>query len=275
MSKKSTMTDEEILALCPLCVNVSRLGAYILAPDETIFFDWLVTKSVVVFKFKQFYYSQEKIEKETRIKRYALERIIKRFTAMGFLTVETKQKNEEPGRSRYYSIDFSKVVERLPEIVDQGHQHAKPMETYFSALSRMQKRKRRQDTETPKERTNKAIADRVYNKFNEVYESRVEMYNNGELTEGPRPERAFDAVMFERSAPINALLSKIGKAYDLDTIENSFIVFVDEMLKDQSFRRSISSPLAFFLEYDEQRESFIVFSSYLKKFRDNYSHKNK
>ena len=44
----------------PMAVNVIRLQAYLLPPDEAVFFDWLMVKAAA-FGFKPFYYSYKRI----------------------------------------------------------------------------------------------------------------------------------------------------------------------------------------------------------------------
>lgn len=119
---------------CPLCVNIQRLELYLLAPDEVIFFDWLVIKQSIVFQFKPFYYQSERIEKETRIKRRCLERIIKRFTAMGILFTDIRAKPNGVGCARYFNLSFTQILNRLPEIIDCESDAMKEFETYFSEL---------------------------------------------------------------------------------------------------------------------------------------------
>lgn len=49
---------------CPLCVNIQRLELYLLAPDEVIFFDWLVIKQSIVFQFKPFITNRKELRKK-------------------------------------------------------------------------------------------------------------------------------------------------------------------------------------------------------------------
>ena len=60
---KAQETDEA--PICPLCTNVLRVHDYLLTPDELIIFDSLVVKAIS-FHYKRFFYSQKRIEKETR-----------------------------------------------------------------------------------------------------------------------------------------------------------------------------------------------------------------
>ena len=76
---KAQETDEA--PICPLCTNVLRVHDYLLTPDELIIFDSLVVKAIS-FHYKRFFYSQKRIEKETRVKRTRYEAIIKKFEEM-------------------------------------------------------------------------------------------------------------------------------------------------------------------------------------------------
>lgn len=271
------MTDTEIIQLCPLCVNVARLGAYLLAPDEVIFFDWLVTKTAVVFNFKPFYYSAERIEIETRIKRRSLERIIKRFCAFGFLSIEVKGKAGSGGNNRTFALDLSAVCDRLPEIIDQQHEHAKALSVYFAALARTQKKKQKNGyKETTEEARKREAAEAIYYDLCDTWRERIEMYNAGELgaQNGQKPERAKSVTRLPRSGVINKALARLSETYDHKTVRCAFIAFADSVLIGELSNREITDVLSYFLKYDEERQQYGVMNAFLGVFQNSYSYKN-
>ena len=89
----------------PMCINVVRLRDYLLAPDEVVLFDWLLVKQAYVFHFKPFYYSQRRVESETRIARRRFETMVRQFKDQGWLWSEVRQKGPEQGPVRHYAVD--------------------------------------------------------------------------------------------------------------------------------------------------------------------------
>lgn len=276
--KKTTADEPNIIdygmmTKCPLCVNISRLGAYLLPPDEVIFFDWAVTKSAMVFNFKPFFYSQERIEKETRIKRRTLERIIKRFTAFGILEIETRMKPGNIGHSRYFNVNFAEVVKRLPELIDSTHQHYEAMQLYFIALAKFQKNPAKKD-KSPTQIAKKSTAKKLIELLNSKFADRVRMYNKGELgDQDGKPNRTITPVQFERSNIIDNLLFRLSQNYDETTIRMASLAFFDWYLCNNK-RSEIQSPLLYFLKYDEEAGEFPTFVNFLQEFRKHYSVKN-
>ena len=96
--------------ICPLCTNVLRVHDYLLTPDELIIFDSLVVKAIS-FHYKRFFYSQKRIEKETRVKRTRYEAIIKKFEEMGFLQTYVDKMPNSEGQIRYFYVNFPKLAE--------------------------------------------------------------------------------------------------------------------------------------------------------------------
>ena len=105
---KAQETDEA--PICPLCTNVLRVHDYLLTPDELIIFDSLVVKAIS-FHYKRFFYSQKRIEKETRVKRTRYEAIIKKFEEMGFLQTYVDKMPNSEGQIRYFYVNFPKLAE--------------------------------------------------------------------------------------------------------------------------------------------------------------------
>ena len=95
----------------PMCINVVRLLDYLLAPDEVVLFDWLLVKQAYVFHFKPFYYSQRRVESETRIARRRFETMVRQFKDQGWLWSEVRQKGPEQGPVRHYAVDYRRLRE--------------------------------------------------------------------------------------------------------------------------------------------------------------------
>ena len=264
------MTDQEIITeRCPLCVNIKRLATYLLADDEVILFDWLTIKQSLIFGYKPFYYSLERIEKETRLKRRRIERVIKRFCAMGMLQVETYNKTDSPGRTRYFRMDFNGVVEKLPEIIDQDKEAAKEFYLYFKTLAKLQIRADK-GTESRREREDREHAEALYKRLNEIYWERIDKYNAGTLT-GGKPEWLKVKIQLAQDRTTFTKLSALSAKYDDNTIIGSFIVLCDDFLKESKAARKVENLLKYFLTYKSEEDAFSVVNLYITKFQKRYS----
>lgn len=263
------MTEQEIVTKhCPLCVNIQRLATYLLADDEVILFDWLTIKQSLIFGYKPFYYSLERIEKETRLKRRRIERVIKRFCAMGMLRVETCQKSDSPGRVRYFKMDFKGVVEKLPEIIDQEKEIAEEFYRYFKALANIQIRADK-GKESRREREDRKHAEELYNLLNETYWDRIDMFNAGNLTEEYPDKIRVKTRLTKDRAAITKLIALSAK-YDDETISRSFMVLCDDFLKESKATRKVENLLKYFLAYRQDEDAFSVVNLYITKYQKSY-----
>lgn len=264
------MTDKEIATQhCPLCVNIHRLATYLLADDEVILFDWLTIKQSMVFDYKEFYYSLERIAKETRLKRRRIERVIKRFCAMGILLTKTLPKADSPGRVRYFIMNFGAVVERLPEIIDQSSKNVADFRKYFKALARLQERADKGKAST-REIEDKEKAEELYQALNEVYWERIDMYNYGELTE-TKPTRIKTKTELPKDKITMKRLGILSARYELGTIRNSFIALCDDFLQGGRAMKNVGNLIKYYLSYKPETDSFGVMEKYLSKFQKYYS----
>lgn len=269
------MSDAEIIKDSPLCVNISRLKNYLLAPDEAIMFDWLVIKQSAVFGYKWFFYSQERIRQETRIKRSSLERIIKRFHAMGILSFETRQKPNEVGRTRFFRMNFDKCSQKLSEIIDTSNSDVtKVFKRYFDALARAQAKidKGLQPKETYQDRNNREKVDSLYKALCSVYKCRIEMYNRGELTDS-EPQQKKDYTALVMNGKIKSSLLMLAGRYDVETCKNAFTAFCDDVLVYKDKYKNNPDILAYFLTYDKVYDSFKIVDMCIAYFQKNYSHR--
>ena len=104
----------------PFATNIMRLQSYLVMPDEAVMFDMLLVKAVS-FEYREYYYSQLKIEEETRIKRTRQDKIISYFAELGIIHSEVK-KNSTGGKVRYFSVNFNALSNEkiLCEIIDRN-----------------------------------------------------------------------------------------------------------------------------------------------------------
>lgn len=273
------MTDYETIQPnnCPLCTNILRLGAYLLAPDEVIFFDWLTMKQVS-FGEKYgydtwFYYSYDRILSETRIKRTRLEVMIKRFQGMGILNVETRAKPNEVGRTRFFRMAFDGVKQKLPEIIDQGNDAARAFREYFSALSRLQGKASKEHKKPHQQEWQEERAKTVLCNLNAKYSERVRRYNDGKMTNGVPPTKAKMAVSFPNNKDIMQRIANVARIYKDDDIVCAFTAFADEYLTGERNIKS-NNILAAFLRYDAMEQRFPYVDDCLMTYQTAYSRPN-
>lgn len=136
------MTDELLIRKeIPFCINFQRFQAYgsFLSDDEIILFEWMTIKQSIVFKYNVFFYSLERIMKETHLKRTRIEKVIKRLEEMKFLNTQIKHVKGYSGKVRHFLMDFEEIARSLPALLDEKHEHAGKLISYYEALARMQK----------------------------------------------------------------------------------------------------------------------------------------
>jgi hypothetical protein len=263
MYKKNPNTPE-----IPLCINILRLKSYLLPPDELMFFDWLIVKQIS-FNYKDFFYSQSRIESETRIKRSRQEIIVKKFIEFGIIDSQVRENKETRGRVRYFKVNFDALSDEniLCEIISSKEGLFKDFMAFMKYHSSEQKKSLKT---VKKDVIDHSVSDRIYKLLNDTYERRRIMYNNGELIE-KKPKQKKSATQLQRNKIIDRKLQKLSETYDDNTIKNSFIAYIDAIFKEEADPNNLMS---YFLSYKEVSGSFNVFEYYLDYFNLNYSYKD-
>ena len=265
----------------PLCTNIIRLQSYLLSPDEVVSFDWFVVKQIA-FKYKDFHYSQPRIEKETRIKRTRQDVIIKHFCELGFLTTEVRKGSAYLGGVRYFRLCFEALAkpEVLKVVIDQDHPSFQTFVRFMKQHAAIEKanavaKQKTDDAVEPnKEPTgekdsakSKRDADRVYNILNDIYDTRRRMYNDGDLTE-EIPEGSKDPMPLQRNKRINERLAMLTKHYEDGAIKNIFIAYADSVLTG---REKPENLMNYFLTYSQKYESFTTVDAYMNVYTLRYT----
>lgn len=237
---------------CPLAVNIKRFAEYLLPTNERVFFDWLTTKQAMMADCLPFYYSKQRIEQETGIQRKSLDKIVKRFEAMGILSTEIRT-NEIGGKNRYFFMDFAKVSEHLNEIVDKESDFSATFGAYFQALAGVQRlavKEKRAST-----------ANKLYTLLNDNYKNRVKAYNR-------IAKRSYAVTQLARNKATDTALLRLAKRYDNDTIGGAFIAYCDDWLRGNIMPEN---PIIHFATYDPKNNDFPTFDAYLIEFQTSYT----
>lgn len=236
--------------------------------DERTLFDWLVFKCS--YNFDWYRHSIPQVQAETRIRRKMQDKIISWFKELGFLEVQKTYYQNNPYRSFY--VDFSVLSKEkvLQKLFSPGS------ETYTTMLSQFQKLAQEQKVHVKQSRSQRkreaSIEAKRISELNEVqrvmdivWSERIEMYNDGMLTE-ERPKRKRVVTKLHKSKPSKELIRKLLTSYEIDDIKNAFIAYVDDLLKGNV---TTSHIVPYFLKYE--KGDFPVFGKYLDLFATKYS----
>lgn len=257
--------------MCPLCTNVLRMHDYLLAPDEIAIFDSLVIKAIS-FRYKPFFYSQKRMEKETRVKRTRYEAIIKKFENWEIIQTYVDRMPNTEGQIRYFYVDFHKLSqpEILAHIVNEtstlflltqeymAHHHRAGIDMYL----RPEKKKEQRDKEK-EERVVEEIRIMLQNTMNQ----RRRMYNNGELAED-HPTRKYEETTVALTAPQKKALLQLHMRYGNKAIEQAFTAYYDDVLDRVCKPKNIFN---YFLTKDKVWNEYSVFTNYLGGFTLHYA----
>ena len=263
MTKKLPTTPE-----IPLCINVLRMLSYRLAPDELIFFDWLIVKQIA-FNYKPFHYSQARIEAETRIRRSRQEVIIEKFIISCIITTEVKVNVATRGRVRYFTVHFGCLADPdvLMDFIRPGTTLFRDFLLYMDYHAKMQKQSKA-DVLKPADKIDHETAARIYKLLNETFEDRRVFYNKGGLTK-KAPERLKSAIQLQCNKPIERKLARLAGCYNDETIQNSFIAYIDDIFKGG---KKPDNLMYYFLSFDEMADSFGVVDHYMNDYTLNYTY---
>ena len=264
------MKPKFIIPEIPLCTNIIRLQSYLLSPDEVVLFDWFVVKQIS-FKYKDFHYSQARIEEETRIKRTRQDVIIKHFCKMGFLTTEVKKNPATSGKVRYFSVHFSVLAHpnMLCLIINNSKPQFKDFMEYMAYHAGIMSKSKQESQ--PKKVSEIITVDQIHQMFEEIYERRRILYNNGELT-GEMPDLLKSATQLSRSKNIDKRIAELAKRYRKDVIGLSFTAYTDQVLRGKEEPRNF---LSLFLTYSTKHDTFDVFDYHLNFANLFYGEKRK
>jgi len=253
----------------PLAINFLRLKSYLLSPDEAVMFDMMIIKASL-FEYNPFYYSQRRIEDETRIKRRRQDKIISYFEDLGIIHSEVKE-NATGGKVRYFSVNFTSLCDEkiLCEIIDHDSDLFKKVlqyVKYHSAQEKKSLKKKSEETAIYKETVND-----LYFTLNQTYKRRCEKFNEKKRENGETG--GFKSIVqLPRNKTLEKRLFALSELYDSGSIENSFIAFVDWLLKEADVEEKPSNIMNYFLTHDFDNDKWAVFEKFLNKFSNVYSY---
>ncbi len=255
----------------PLATNILRLHDYLLAPDEVVLFDALVVKSIS-FHYKTFYYSQQRIEREMRIKRTRFEKIIKMYEEMGWLTTYIDKIPETDGQIRYFYVNFTTLAqpEILGKIVRGESGLFADMQAYMlhhsdmaykasTPATRKEERKKKKDSE---------IVEEIRVILQDTMNERRKMYNNGEITD-EKPKRTLLMTTLALTAQQKNSLLELNYRYGTEAIRQSFTAYYDCVLEGDSYKPK--NLLNYFLSKDKFSSDYGIFTDCLNGFSLAYS----
>lgn len=261
----SAAPSEKIEA--PMCVNIVRLQDYLLPPDEVVLFDWLLVKQCYVFHHKSFYYSQRRVEKETRIGRRRFETIVQKFKEQGWLWSEVAPSGTRRSAVRRYLVFYDAIARILPKLVRYDTGTYALYKSYLAKMLQMSKAVGAKSTDRlPADVEMEVIA--LKDRLQAVYESRVKQHNDAVavgLLLGNK--RVVDKLPFREG--LQSYLRKLIEKYPTDTIEHAFVAYCDQVLGGQLRPESF---MGYFLHYNAVTDEFPIFNACLDAYVTTYSY---
>lgn len=251
----------------PMCVNIVRLQDYLLPPDEVVLFDWLLVKQCYVFHHKSFYYSQRRVEKETRIGRRRFETIVQKFKEQGWLWSEVAPSGTRRSAVRRYLVFYDAIARILPKLVRYDTGTYALYKSYLAKMFQMSKTVGAKSTDRlPADVEMEVIA--LKDRLQAVYESRVKQHNDAVavgLLLGNK--RVVDKLPFREG--LQSYLRKLIEKYPTDTIEHAFVAYCDQVLGGQLRPESF---MGYFLHYNAVTDEFPIFNTCLDAYVTTYSY---
>ena len=250
-----------------MCVNIVRLQDYLLPPDEVVLFDWLLVKQCYVFHHKSFYYSQRRVEKETRIGRRRFETIVQKFKEQGWLWSEVAPSGTRRSAVRRYLVFYDAIARILPKLVRYDTGTYALYKSYLAKMLQMSKAVGAKSTDRlPADVEMEVIA--LKDRLQAVYESRVKQHNDAVavgLLLGNK--RVADQLPFREG--LQSYLRKLIEKYPTDTIEHAFVAYCDQVLGGQLRPESF---MGYFLHYNAVTDEFPIFNTCLDAYVTTYSY---
>lgn len=248
---------------------VSMIPDCLMTNDERTLFDWLVFKCS--YNFDWYRHSITQVQRETGVKRKMQDSILQKFRDLGFLEMKRTYHNGNPYRSFYVHFRVLATCKVLGKLFDVESPTYNTMLGQFRECAAEQKKqtKSRSQTKADEEREamDTARLNEALRKIDNTWKERVEMYNNGDLTDG-KPKRGKTVTALHKSKPAKSNLRILLQDYDTNDIKNSFIAYADEVLRGNI---ETSQILPYFLK--RQGGEFPVFGRFLDKFAADYSYK--
>lgn len=249
---------------------VSVVKDYLVSNDERTLFDWIVFTQRGFGLGLPFRHSIAQVRAATNVARHTQDKCFAHFVALGFL----QQAKENYGGKEYRSffIDF-KVLSKpevLGEIIRPTTDTHREMLVMFTEWAKEQAKSEKplSKKQLKEEKAKLEAVDSLMPQLNRTYAERVQMFNEGKLTE-EKPERAKNSAALVCNLQSKKALSKLLQVYDEASIDGSFLAYTDDLLKGQVCTKKI---LPYFLTYENG--SFVVADRYLEKYTLEYGRKN-
>lgn len=267
MTKIATSVAPAEKIEAPMCVNIVRLQDYLLPPDEVVLFDWLLVKQCYVFHHKSFYYSQRRVEKETRIGRRRFETIVQKFKEQGWLWSEVVPSGTRRSAVRRYLVFYDAIARILPKLVRYDTGTYALYKSYLAKMLQMSKAVGAKSTDRlPADVETEVIA--LKDRLQSTYESRVKLHNEAIASGRMRGnKRVVDKLPFREG--FQGYLRKLIEKYPVDTIRHAFLVYCDQVLREQLRPESF---MGYFLHYNAVTDEFPIFNTCLDAYVTTYSY---
>lgn len=248
---------------------LSMIPDCLMTNDERTLFDWLVFKCS--YNFDWYRHSITQVQAETGVKRKMQDSIFSNFRKLGFLEMKRTYYNGNPYRSFYVHFRMLATSKVLGYLFRENSPTYNVMMQQFRECAAEQKKQTKSRSQTKADEEREAMGTARLNealrKIDAVWKRRIEMYNDGELTDG-KPQRGKTVTALHKSKPAKSNLRILLQNYEPDDIKNAFVAYADEVLRGNI---ETSQILPYFLK--RQGSEFPVFGRFLDEFAANYSYK--
>lgn len=233
----------------PLSVNFKTLQQYDLKKtgiDEILFFEWLIVKKLS-FGSDEFFYQNNRIFNEIPIKRHRLDKVKVKFICYG-MEKETKGFSNT---TNYLITD--EFIENFVKI------HLLP-EFRKNTLKELLSLDFKYEIKVSKAEIKRIIE--IIDHLEMIYNDRRERYIDKNTA------RTLSKTGLSHNNKTYQQFKLLTNRYELKTIENSFVCFVDDLINRHDYTSHV---LNNFSSYNRAYDSFPVFEARLNKFNLNYS----
>ena len=252
------MNDEKLY--CAIMDKVCKCYE-ITDTNEIRFFEYLV--SLGIYFRKDFNKSIQNIQKDTGVGKSAQRRYAEKFCQMGFLETGIGEFCGNPHHSYRIRFDVLSNPAVLSKIMRPGTElYEKNIKLFRKLASQQSPRKTKEQAATKKE------AQKLYDRLCDTVVRRNKMYNDGEIVGETKKILPTDTKL-PHSPRVLAKLAALLKVYDVESVNNAFVAFYDEVLREHIKPRN--SILEYFWVYDEEK-GYDVVNRHLNLFNIHYSY---
>lgn len=257
----------------PLALNIMKFQRYNFNHfncEEVILFEYLVVKGNA-FKQNPFYHSSETIFKETGIKKHSLNSIIKRFTALKYISIEVKGMP----KVKHFTIHYPNIYADR-ELIYLLTENGRPLYDFRQLLAEfflplIETYQQKNTIKNTIKNTKKENEKEKENELSDTESLSLKKFNA--IVLGSKIKHSLNPTQFEFN---DAFVLKALKTYSMEDLEKYMEQFLKEgrqkKIKDFLKFDTITNEKILYIEEKKNEEEQFV-ESFLKNLQDSYTHR--